>query len=82
MSTIGCCTVQRIITKPHSDNFFLNPQGTNNPVRAIPFEIPSGQNGMLRGTIFLMNIIIKEKKRVLFVAIVPQGYCFGTLFSK
>ncbi len=34
---------------------------------------------------FLTNMIIKEKKhpsekRVLFVAIASQGYCFGTLF--
>ena len=40
----------------------------------------------LRGTLFSTNMIIREKrvpfeKRVLFVAIVPQGYCFSTLFS-
>ncbi len=45
-------------------------------VRALPLEIQS----------VLTNMIIKEKKhpsekRVLFVAIVPQGYYFGTLFS-
>ncbi len=41
---------------------------------------------LLGGTLFRINMIIKEKrvpllkKRVLFVAIAPQGYCFGTLF--
>ncbi len=40
---------------------------------------------MHRGAFFPTNMIIKNKKypsekRVLFVAIAPQGYCFGTHF--
>ncbi len=55
----------------------------------VLFWCPSDLRGtiLLRGTLFRINMIIKEKeclskKRVLFYAMVPQGYCFGTLFSE